>query len=90
LGSLKKNWGSESDDFLGTTEAARAKRFTWGGNCMAHFRSLPRLYQVLTDDLHFYILRSRPCRDLEKVSNNRGFKNINLDSANNSICKGHA
>ncbi len=51
---------------------------------------LPRLYQVLIEDLNFYILRSRPCRALEKVSKNQGFKNINLDSANNSICKGHA
>jgi hypothetical protein len=27
--------GSEPDDFLQTTEAAEAKRFTWGGNHMA-------------------------------------------------------
>jgi hypothetical protein len=38
------------------------------GNRMAHFRSLSLLYQVLIDGLHFYILRSRPCRTLEKVS----------------------
>ncbi len=55
---------------------------------MALFQSLPRLYQVLIDDLQFYILRSRPCRALEKVSKNGGFKNLNLDDANNSICKG--
>ncbi len=51
---------------------------------------LPCLYQVLIEDLNFYVLCSRPCRALEKVLKNRGFKNINLDGANNSICKGHA
>jgi hypothetical protein len=80
--------GSEPRDFLQTTEAAEAKRFTWGKTT---WRSvLPRLYQVLIEDLNFYILRFRPCRALEKASKNRGFKNIYLDSANNSICKGNA
>jgi hypothetical protein len=41
---------------------------------MAHFRSLPRFYQVLIGDLQFYILRSRPCRALEKVSKNGDLK----------------
>ncbi len=51
---------------------------------------LLRLYQILIDDLQFYILHSRPCRALESVSKNRGFKNINLYNANNSMGKGPA
>jgi hypothetical protein len=64
------------DDFLPKTEVAGVKHITWGGKTT--WRSvLLRLYQVLTTDLNFYSLCSRPYRALEKVLKNRGFKMIN-------------
>ena len=42
--------------------------------------------QTPTDDLHFYILCSRPRRAVKDVSKNRGFKNINSYVANNFMC----
>ena len=72
FGLWRSGW-CEPRDFLQTTEAAGAKRFTRGGKTT--WRSvLPHLYQVLIEDLNFYILCSRPCRALEKVSKIGDFK----------------
>ncbi len=91
MGKIEEKMGVNPNAFflrlklLGQSDSHHAT-----GNRVVLFRSLQRLYQILIDDLQFYILRSRPCRALEKVSKNRGFKNINLGDANNSICKGPA
>jgi hypothetical protein len=66
---LKKDGWCEPERFLQTTEAAEAKReSSRDGKSRGALSHLPRLYQVLIDDLQFYILRSRPSRALERVS----------------------
>jgi|694.fasta_scaffold138536_2 hypothetical protein len=84
LGKIEENVGvNPSAIFIGLKLPVQKHESPCDGKSHGAFSQLPCIYQILINDLQFYILPSRPHRAVKDVLKTRELKNFNITGANN-------